>query len=111
MSITATPTSIAAAALPDCFAGAVAHAAATARQQKMAKRRAVANNSIATESSQARSESKVQVARQSLALFLERLCQQRHPPFGFRQVRVVEIQVQQVDVPRQLLLAGDVGLH
>ena len=48
---------------------------------------------------------KIQIPREPLA-FLERLRQQPDSPLRLREIHVVEIHVQQVDVPRQLPIAA-----
>ena len=51
----------------------------------------------------------VQVLRNSPPILPKRLRQQPYPPFGLRQVVVFEIDVEQVDVPRQFDIVRDVG--
>src|SRR5262249_14615379 len=52
----------------------------------------------------------VQVLGDSGAVLTERVREQTDPPSGLRQVAVLEVDVEQVDVPRQFDIVRDVGL-
>src|SRR4029079_2808669 len=64
---------------------------------------------IVLRTNSSRFPAKVQVLGDAPPLFAKRYFKQADSPFGLRQVEVFEIDVEQVDVPRQFNVGHDVG--